>query len=66
MKIDFAFETKYGKFADAISFPDDEPMTDEEVEAEKQRRLDNWIALIETPAVEEPTALEEPPLEPEA
>lgn len=58
-KIDFAFETKYGRYADAIWFPDDAPMTDEEVEAEKQRRVDNWIAIIETPA-------EEPPLEPEA
>ena len=49
-KIDFEFETKYGKFADAIWFPDDAPMTDAEVEAEKQRRLDNWIAIIENPA----------------
>jgi len=49
-KIDFEFETKYGKFADAIWFPDDAPMTDEEVEAEKQRRLSNWIAIIETPS----------------
>ena len=52
MKIDFEFETRYGKFSDAISFPDHAPMTDEEVEAEKQRRLTNWIALIETPAQE--------------
>lgn len=57
-KIDFAFETKYGKFADAIWFPDDAPMTNEEVEAEKQRRVDNWIAIIEAP--------QEPPIEPEA
>ena len=58
MKIDFEFTTKYGKFGDAISFPDDEPMTDEEIAAEKQRRLDNWIAIIEAPA--EPVILEEP------
>lgn len=49
-KVDFAFDTKYGRFADAIWFPDDAPMTDEEVEAEKQRRLDSWIAIIETPS----------------
>lgn len=53
MKIDFEFTTKYGKFADAISFPDDEPMTDEQIAVEKQRRLDNWIALIEAPAEEQ-------------
>jgi len=50
MKIDFEFTTKYGKFGDAISFPDDEPMTDEQIAAEKQRRLDNWLAIIEAPA----------------
>jgi hypothetical protein len=61
MKIDFEFTTKYGKYSDAISFPDDEPMTDEEIAAEKQRRLENWIALIEAPI--EP---EEPAPEPEA
>jgi len=58
MKIDFEFTTKYGRFSDAIWFPDDAPMTDEEIAAEKQRRLANWIALIENPA--------EPPVEPEA
>ena len=52
-KVDFEFDTKYGKFSDAIWFPDDAPMSDEEIEAEKQRRLANWIALIETPATEE-------------
>lgn len=49
-KIDFSFDTQYGTFSDAIWFPDDAPMTDNEVAAEKQRRLDNWIAIIETPA----------------
>jgi hypothetical protein len=66
MKIDFQVETKYGVYGDAILVPDDAPMTDEEVEAEKQRRVDNWIAIIETPAIEEAVAPEEPPLEPEA
>lgn len=47
VSIDFEFETKYGKFADAISYDETETtMTDEEVEVEKQRRLDNWIALV--------------------
>lgn len=47
VSIDFEFETKYGKFADAISYDETETtMTDEEVEVEKQRRLNNWIALV--------------------
>jgi len=49
MKIDFSFDTQYGKFADAIVFPDDHTLTDAEIEAMKQQRLDNWIAAVTTP-----------------
>lgn len=49
-KVDFEFETKYGKFVDAIWYPEDAPMSDAELEAEKQLRLTNWLALIENPA----------------
>lgn len=52
-KVDFEFETKYGKFSDAIWFPDDQPMSDTDIEAEKQRRLTNWLAIIENPAPQE-------------
>lgn len=56
MKIDFEFETPYGKFADALWFPDGEDLpADAEIEAMKQQRLDNWILLVtpqETPPVE--------------
>jgi len=48
-KIDFQFDTKYGVYGGAIWFPDEAPMSTEEIEVEKQRRLTNWIALIETP-----------------
>jgi hypothetical protein len=65
-KIDFQVETKYGVYGDAIFVPDDAPMSIDEIEAEKQRRVANWIAHIETPAVEEPVAPEEPLPEPEA
>lgn len=53
VKVDFEFETKYGKFADAIWYPEDAPMSGEELEAEKQRRLANWIAIIENPTPQE-------------
>lgn len=51
----FEFETPHGKFADAISYDEIDlgtgfelspPMTPEEIEAEKHRRLENWLALI--------------------
>ena len=38
IKVDFEFETKYGKFADALRYPEDTPISEEKLEAEKQRR----------------------------
>ena len=53
MKIDFEFETQYGKFADALWFPDEQPIpSDAEIEAMKKQRLDNWIAAITAPSVD--------------
>jgi hypothetical protein len=53
MKIDFSFDTQYGKFADALHLPDDRTHTDAEIEAMKQQRLDNWIAVVTAPPSEE-------------
>jgi len=47
MKIDFEFETPFGKFADALWFHDEQSVpSDEEIEAMKQERLNNWLALV--------------------
>lgn len=56
-KIDFEYETPYGTYRDAIALFDGQTMTPEEVEAEKQRRLDQWLSYFEQPA-EEPPAQE--------
>lgn len=53
MNINFEFQTQYGKFADALWFPDGQLPSEAEIEAMKQQRLDNWIAVITAPAVEE-------------
>jgi hypothetical protein len=53
IKIDFTFDTEYGVFSDAISLPDDHTFTDDEIEAMKQERVDNWIAILEAPPSEE-------------
>lgn len=53
MKIDFQFDTKHGTFCDALYFEDDNIPSDEDIEAMKQQRLVNWIAIIEAPPVEE-------------
>jgi len=58
IKIDFSFDTKFGKFADALHLPDDHTMTDAEIEAMKQQRLDNWLAIVDAPPAEEPPVQE--------
>jgi len=67
MKIDFSFDTQYGKFCDALNLSDDHTFTESEIEAMKQQRLDNWIAVVSyVPTEEEITqmeALEQPPEE---
>jgi hypothetical protein len=52
MKIDFSFETQYGNFCDAIHLPDDHNLTDAEIEAIKQQRLDNWVAVVTSPMLD--------------
>lgn len=53
MKISFTFDTEYGVFSDAITLEDTHTHTAEEIEAMKQERLDNWIAIITTPSIAE-------------
>lgn len=52
IKIDFSFETEYGKFADALHLPEDHVFTDQEIEAMKVQRKDNWIAVVSAPPIE--------------
>jgi hypothetical protein len=49
MKIDFEFETKYGVYRDALYLEDTHNFTEQEVDAMKQQRVDNWIAIVENP-----------------
>jgi hypothetical protein len=53
MKIDFEFDTPHGVFRDALHLPDDHTFTDDEIQAMKQQRVDNWIAVVTAPPVEE-------------
>lgn len=52
MKIDFSFDTPHGKFADALHLPDDHTFTEAEIQAMKEQRRDNWIAVVTAPPVE--------------
>lgn len=54
IKIDFEFDTPYGVFRDALHLPIDHTYTDAEIQAMKEQRRDNWIAIVSAPPVEEP------------
>jgi hypothetical protein len=58
MKINFEFDTPHGKFADALYLPDDNNFTEEQIQSMKEQRLNNWIAVVTAPSIEEPTKLE--------
>ena len=49
MKIDFEFTTPYGVFRDALYLNDDHQLTEAEIDALKQERLDTWLHVIENP-----------------
>lgn len=46
IKIDFERGEEPMIFRDALYLPDDHTMTDVEIEALKQQRYENWIALV--------------------
>ena len=58
MKIDFEFDTEYGVFRDALHLPEDHGLSTEQIEAMKQERVDNWIAVVSAPPAEETPAEE--------
>lgn len=62
VKIDFEFDSPYGVFRDALHLPDDHGMTEDEIQAMKQQRLDNWLAIVNAPPAEE-VVEETPPTE---
>ena len=58
VKIDFEFDSTYGVFRDALHLPDDHGLSDAEIDAMKQQRFDNWLAIVNAPPAEEPPAQE--------
>ena len=49
IKIDFEFDSPYGVFRDALHLPDDHSLSEAQIEALKQERLDNWLAILSMP-----------------
>ena len=54
VKIDFDFDTPHGVFRDALHLPDDHGFTEAEIQAMKEQRRDNWIAIVTAPPTPEP------------
>lgn len=53
IKIDFEFDSQFGVFRDALHLPDDHGFSEEEIAVMKQQRLDNWLAIVNAPPVED-------------
>ena len=49
-KIDFEFDTLHGVFRDALHLPVDHTFTDAEIQAMKEQRRDNWLAIVSAPS----------------
>lgn len=60
IKIDFEFDTRHGIYRDAITLPDDHTLSDADIEAMKQARVDAWLAYMDNPPPppEEPETVE--------
>lgn len=53
MMIRFSFDSQFGTFCDALHLPDDHALTDAEIEAMKQERFNNWLAIVDVQPTEE-------------
>lgn len=45
-QIIFTFDTQFGSFCDALHLEEGHAFTEAEVEAMKQERLTNWLAVV--------------------
>jgi hypothetical protein len=52
------FPTAHGVFRDALYLPVDHTYTEAEINEMKQRRLDNWLAIVNAPPPEEEIPLD--------
>jgi hypothetical protein len=53
IQIIFEFATRHGTFRDALYLPVDHGLTDEQIAEMQRERLNNWLAVVEAPPIEE-------------
>lgn len=58
IKIDFEFDTKHGKFADALYLAEDHSYSESEIQAMKEQRRDNWINFVDNTPPATPNHIE--------
>ena len=58
MKIDFEFESNYGVFRDALYLDDNHSLTEQDIEAMKLERFNNWVYAVENPPTPETEYIE--------
>ena len=59
MKIDFELTDGIYTLHDALHLPDDHTLSANDIEAMKQERFDNWVAVLNAPPVEAEVIVEE-------
>ena len=58
IKIDFEFESNFGVYRDALHLHEDHSFTDDEINAMKLERFNNWIYAVENPPTPETEYIE--------
>ena len=54
MKIDFEFETQYGRFRDSLTLPENIVYGEDAIQAMKEQRRDRWIEFVKNPPQTDP------------
>lgn len=49
IQVRFTFETEFGPFSDALYLEEGHTLTEEQIEALKQERLNSWLAIVNPP-----------------
>lgn len=52
IKIDFEFDSQFGVYKDALYLPENHTYSEEEINAMKQERFDNWCVVITAPPID--------------
>lgn len=54
IKIDFERQTRHGMYRDAITLPDDHTLTQAQIDAIMDERVNAWVAYMDNPPQPEP------------